>query len=91
MNEYKIDSKVILTDYVCYAAIDLIERMLDLDPDTRITAEQALSHDYLKQYSDPSDEPTSQPYDQSFEEKEYDVPQWKSVSAFISIKHKLIK
>ena len=67
---------------VC-TAIDLLERMLDLDPDTRITAEQALSHEYLRQYSDPSDEPTSKPYDQSFEEKELEVPQWKRMT-FVS-------
>ena len=57
--------------------------MLDIDPDTRITAEEALSHEYLKQYSDPSDEPISQPYDQSFEEKELDVPEWKSMTTKI--------
>ena len=68
---------------VCWAAVDLLERMLDLDPDTRITAEEALSHEYLRQYSDPSDEPTSQPYDQSFEEKDFEVQYWKSM-AFIS-------
>jgi p38 MAP kinase len=60
-------------------AIDLLERMLDLDPDTRITAEQALAHEYLKQYSDPSDEPVSLPYDQSFEEKEFDIAKWKQL------------
>ena len=65
---------------VCYAAIDLLERMLDLDPDTRITAEEALSHEYLRQYSDPSDEPVSQTYDQSYEEKEFEVPYWKSMA-----------
>ena len=52
--------------------------MLDLDPDTRITAEQALAHPYFKQYADPSDEPESEPYDQSFEEKNLEIPDWKS-------------
>ena len=61
-----------------FVAIDLLERMLDLDPDTRITAEQALAHPYFKQYADPSDEPESEPYDQSFEEKSFDIPDWKS-------------
>ena len=51
--------------------------MLDLDPDTRITAEKALAHEYLRQYSDPSDEPVSEPYDQSFEEMDADIPKWR--------------
>ena len=51
--------------------------MLDLDPDTRISAEEALAHSYLKAYADPSDEPISEPYDQSFEDKELDIPTWK--------------
>jgi p38 MAP kinase len=52
--------------------------MLDLDPDRRITAEQALAHPYLQQYADPSDEPSSAPYDQSFEEQDMDIDSWKS-------------
>jgi len=60
--------------------------MLDLDPDTRITAEEALSHEYLRQYSDPSDEPTAEPYDQAFEEKDFEVPVWKSMSEMFTYK-----
>lgn len=60
-------------------AINLLERMLDLDPDTRITAEQALAHEYLRQYSDPSDEPGSGPYDQSFEDQKLDIEAWKKL------------
>ena len=59
------------------SAIDLLERMLDLDPDTRITAEQALAHEYLRQYADPTDEPNSEPYDQSFEDQKLDINKWK--------------
>nr|ALF99798.1 mitogen activated protein kinase p38 [Urechis unicinctus] len=60
-------------------AVDLLEHMLELDPDTRITAEQALAHPYLRQYADPSDEPSSEVYDQSFEEKDLDIPTWKKL------------
>jgi len=60
-------------------AVDLLEKMLNLDPDHRITADQALAHPYLKQYADPSDEPTSDPYDQSFEEKDLDIQSWKDL------------
>lgn len=33
-----------------FPAIDLLEKMLDLDPDTRITAEASLQHPYFAQY-----------------------------------------
>lgn len=58
-------------------AIDLLEKMLELDADRRITAEQALSHSYLVQYADPSDEPSSLPYDQTFEDYDLPVETWK--------------
>lgn len=60
-------------------AIDLLEKMLELDADKRITAEQALAHTYLEKYSDPTDEPTSLPYDQSFEDMDLDVEKWKEL------------
>jgi len=58
-------------------AIDLLEKMLELDADKRITAEQTLAHPYLAQYADPSDEPSSQPYDQTFEDFDVSVQEWK--------------
>ena len=59
------------------SAIDLLEKMLELDSDKRITAEQALAHPYLDKYCDPSDEPTSALYDQSFEDMDLPTEQWK--------------
>jgi len=58
-------------------AIDLLEKTLDLNSDKRISAEQALAHPYLSVYSDPQDEPNSQPYDQTFEDLDLSVEQWK--------------
>lgn len=60
-------------------AIDLLERMLEFDSDKRITAEQALAHNYLLKYADPSDEPVSALYDQSFEDMDLPVENWKEL------------
>ena len=43
----------------------------------RITAEQTLSHPYLAEYADPSDEPTSAMYDQTFEDYDLSIEEWR--------------
>uniref|UniRef100_A0A6Q2YKV1 mitogen-activated protein kinase n=1 Tax=Esox lucius TaxID=8010 RepID=A0A6Q2YKV1_ESOLU len=60
-------------------SVDLLERMLLLDPETRTTAKEALTHPYFSEYHDPESEPDSPPYDDSFESKELDVGEWKSL------------
>jgi serine/threonine protein kinase len=42
-------------------ALDLLKRMLDFNPDKRITVEQALSHPYLSALHYPDDEPVTTP------------------------------
>lgn len=59
-------------------AVDLLEGMLLLDPERRLTAKQGLSHPYLAEYHDPECEPDSDPYDDSFESLELAVGECKS-------------
>ena len=37
--------------------LHLLDRMLQFNPNNRVTAAEALDHPYLEQYSDPEDEP----------------------------------
>lgn len=60
-------------------AIDLLEKMLALDADRRPTAVQALAHPYLSAYADPTDEPTAELYDDSFEERELSLEEWRKL------------
>lgn len=41
-------------------AIDLLENLLQFNPEKRLSAEEALRHPYLKQFHNPADEPTLQ-------------------------------
>ena len=51
-------------------AIDLLKKMLVVDPQKRITIRDALEHPFLKEFHDPEDEPETEkldPYDFDFE------------------------
>uniref|UniRef100_A0A8C9RRT7 mitogen-activated protein kinase n=1 Tax=Scleropages formosus TaxID=113540 RepID=A0A8C9RRT7_SCLFO len=53
--------------HVTLLAVALLEAMLLLDPEKRVTAKEGLSHPYLSEFHDPESEPESPPYDDSFE------------------------
>ncbi|KAM6924933.1 mitogen-activated protein kinase 14A [Xenentodon cancila] len=61
------------------SAVNLLEEMLLLDPERRLTAKQGLSHPFLAEYHDPDSEPDSEPYDDSFESLELAIGEWKSL------------
>lgn len=59
-------------------AIDLLEKMLVFDPRMRVKAGDALTHEYLAPYHDPSDEPVAdEKFDWSFNDADLPVDQWK--------------
>ncbi len=59
-------------------AIDLIDKMLQLDPHQRITCEEALKHPYLETFHDEDDEPSGRPFDDRFESEDNSINGWKS-------------
>uniref|UniRef100_A0A8H7N0X2 Protein kinase domain-containing protein n=1 Tax=Bionectria ochroleuca TaxID=29856 RepID=A0A8H7N0X2_BIOOC len=61
-------------------SIDLLERILVFDPEKRITAAEALSHEYLKPYHDPTDEPVAEEkFDWSFNDADLPVEIWETL------------
>lgn len=58
--------------------MDLLERILVLDPSKRIQVEEVLEHEYLAPYHDPMDEPVAQEkFDWSFNNIDLTVDTWK--------------
>ncbi|KAH8313411.1 hypothetical protein KR067_005559 [Drosophila pandora] len=62
-------------------ALDLLEKMLNMIPQNRITVEEALNHSYFEGFSDPYffEDDTAQPYDQNFENMNLPINCWKEL------------
>ena len=59
-------------------ALDLLEKMLVFDPRKRIAATEALAHEYVSPYHDPTDEPeAAEKFDWSFNDADLPVDTWK--------------
>ncbi|CAI2351243.1 unnamed protein product [Caenorhabditis sp. 36 PRJEB53466] len=60
-------------------AIDLLEKMLHLDPDRRPSAKEAMEHDYLAAYHDESDEPIAEEMELNDDVKADTIDEWKKI------------
>lgn len=54
-----------------------MERMLLLDPQSRVTAAEALTFLYFAEYREPDEETEAQPYDHSLDNTDLTLEQWK--------------
>ncbi|XP_006521122.1 mitogen-activated protein kinase 12 isoform X3 [Mus musculus] len=61
-------------------AVNLLERMLVLDAEQRVTAAEALTHPYFESLRDTEDEPKAQKYDDSFDDVDRTLEEWKRVT-----------
>jgi len=62
-------------------ARDLLSRMLVIDPERRISVDEALLHSYINVWYDESEvnAPSPGPYDHNVDEREHTVDQWKDL------------
>ena len=59
-------------------AIDLLERMLEFDPRSRLSAKQCLEHEHLTRFHDPADESeANEKFDWSFNQADLSADTWK--------------
>ncbi|XP_032122082.1 mitogen-activated protein kinase 12 isoform X3 [Sapajus apella] len=61
-------------------AVNLLEKMLVLDAEQRVTAAEALAHPYFESLHDTEDEPQAQKYDDSFDDVDRTLDEWKRVT-----------
>lgn len=61
-------------------AVNLLEKMLVLDAERRVTAAEALTHPYFESLHDTEDEPKAQKYDESFDDMDRTLDEWKRVT-----------
>lgn len=57
--------------------MNLLEKMLVLDAEQRVTAAEALTHPYFESLQDTEDEPEAQKYDESFDDVARTLDEWK--------------
>uniref|UniRef100_A0A8D0CJB9 mitogen-activated protein kinase n=1 Tax=Scleropages formosus TaxID=113540 RepID=A0A8D0CJB9_SCLFO len=72
----KKDLHVLFTD-VNPDAISLLERMLVLDPEKRVSAAEALALPFFTEFREPEEETEAQPYDHSLDNADLPLEQWK--------------
>uniref|UniRef100_A0ABM5GGA4 mitogen-activated protein kinase n=1 Tax=Pogona vitticeps TaxID=103695 RepID=A0ABM5GGA4_9SAUR len=61
-------------------ALSLLEKMLVLDAEKRVTAAEALAHPYFEAVHDPEEENEAEKYDDSFDNMDLPLEEWKRIT-----------
>uniref|UniRef100_A0A8C0BZB6 mitogen-activated protein kinase n=1 Tax=Buteo japonicus TaxID=224669 RepID=A0A8C0BZB6_9AVES len=67
----------------CAIAVNLLEKMLVLDAEKRVTAAEALMHPYFEPIHDPEEEIEAEKYDDTFDNMDLPLDEWKRESSFV--------
>uniref|UniRef100_A0A670YIB0 mitogen-activated protein kinase n=1 Tax=Pseudonaja textilis TaxID=8673 RepID=A0A670YIB0_PSETE len=65
------------------SAVNLLEKMLVLDPEKRITASEALAHSYFETIHDPDEENQAEKYDDTFDNMDLPLDEWKCMFGIV--------
>lgn len=60
-----------------FAAVSVLEKMLLLDPEQRVSASEALELPYFTEFRDTDEETEALPYDQTMDNTDLPLDQWK--------------
>ncbi|NXU44533.1 MK12 kinase, partial [Drymodes brunneopygia] len=64
-------------------AVNLLEKMLVLDAEKRVTAAEALMHPYFEPIHDPEEEIEAEKYDDTFDNMDLPLDEWKREFNFV--------
>lgn len=62
---------------VCVTAVCVLEKMLLLDPEQRVSASEALELPFFSEFRDTEEETEALPYDQTMDNTDLPLDQWK--------------
>ncbi|KAK9399529.1 mitogen-activated protein kinase 12 [Crotalus adamanteus] len=71
-------------------AVNLLEKMLVLDPEKRITASEALAHSYFETIHDPEEENKAEKYDDTFDNMDMPLDEWKCMFGIVVLNSSLL-
>jgi len=63
--------------FLCTAAVSVLEKMLLLDPECRVSASEALELPFFCEFRDADEETEALPYDQTMDNTDLPLDQWK--------------
>uniref|UniRef100_A0A803SVC7 mitogen-activated protein kinase n=1 Tax=Anolis carolinensis TaxID=28377 RepID=A0A803SVC7_ANOCA len=66
--------------YATPLAVNLLEKMLVLDAEKRISAAEALAHPYFEAIHDPEEETEAEKYDETFDNMDLPLDEWKCIT-----------
>lgn len=72
-----VDSVLLTSVCVCITAVCVLEKMLLLDPEERVSASEALDLPFFTEFRDTEEETEALPYDQTMDNMDLPLDQWK--------------